>query len=248
MRLVYLAASFLIGFPLLAVTPHEATPIEELRPKVVFTREQPAIPTDFNAAAARAFAVTARQFRFDFSPAPFVVNQGDSVTLTITSADVDHGFFLQTYMNNGVTLESGEAKTVSFVASTPGTFTFFCSVVCGSGHGSMGGTFTVNAVQSDPPTITGFTPISGSPAGGNGVVITGTGFANNATVRFGGASALGVTVDSTTQITVFAPAANAGTVSISVTNPDGQSVTSTTLYTYAPPIQQPGKKRRSTRR
>ncbi len=248
MRPLILAISLLAVFPLSGQTPHVATPIEELRPHVVFKRELPPVPADFNAAAAKAFAVTARTFRFDFAPSPFVVNQGDSVTLTLTSADVEHGFFLQSYMNNGVALDPGDPKTVSFVASTPGTFTFFCTIVCGSGHGSMGGTFVVNAVQNDPPTITAFTPLTGSPAGGNAVVITGTGFANNATVRFGGTSALGVTVDSTTQITVFAPAANAGTVSISVTNPDGQSVTSTTLYTYAPPIQQPGKKRRSTRR
>ncbi|MBK5258357.1 MAG: IPT/TIG domain-containing protein [Thermoanaerobaculia bacterium] len=249
MRQFVIAISLLTVLPALAGALHQATPIAELIPRVEFKRELPAVPAEFNASATKAFSVVARQWVFDVSPGPFVVNQGDSVTITLTSNDVDHGLFIENYMLNGVLVERGSPKTIAFVATTPGTFTYFCvEPTCGVGHSRMSGIFTVNAVQTDPPTITSFTPLSGSTAGGNAVVITGTGFANNATVRFGGASALGVTVNSTTQITVFAPAANAGTVSISVTNPDGQSVTSTTLYTYAPLVQQPGKKRRSTRR
>src|SRR5215212_9275492 len=70
--------------------------------------ELPPTPDDFQAAAAKTFNVNARQFQFDFSPSPFVVNQGDSVTLKLTATDsgdgAGHGFFLERYAENFLTL------------------------------------------------------------------------------------------------------------------------------------------------
>ncbi len=71
-----------------------------------------------------------------------------------------------------------------------------------------------------PPTITSLAPTAGPTAGGTDVVITGTGFQAGASVRFGAALATVLQV-SATSITVRTPAGAAGTVSVSVTNPDG---------------------------
>ncbi len=84
--------------------------------------------------------MTAKQW--EFVPARIVVNEGDTVVLTITSEDVDHGFSLPTFGVNA-TLEAGKAVTVKFVANKKGTFTFSCSVFCGSGHSHMSGTLVV---------------------------------------------------------------------------------------------------------
>ena len=237
-RLISLiAVAIAINIPLQSAELHTATPVGEL-PHVVFLHEEPPVPDGFNAAEARAFEVDASQWFFAFTPQP-VVNQGDSVTLRITSSDVTHGFFLENYMNNGVVLPRNNTKTVTFVANQPGTFTYFCTESsCGAGHSAMSGTFTVRAVQTAAPAITSFAPTSGPTVGGNVVVINGTGFQSNATVKFGTVDALGVNVDGDTRITVFAPAQAAGAVNITVRNPDGQSAVSSTQYTYEAPQPQ----------
>ena len=82
------------------------------------------------------------------------------------------------------------------------------------------------------PNPTGISPASGTTGGGTPVTITGTGFAAGATVKFGGTSATGVTVGSSTSITATTPAHAAGTVDVVVTNTDSQSGTLSGGYTY----------------
>ena len=82
------------------------------------------------------------------------------------------------------------------------------------------------------PTVTSISPTSGFPAGGASVTITGTGFVSGATVTIGGSTATGVSVVSATQITATTPAHAAGTVNVTVTNPDTQSGTCTNCFTY----------------
>lgn len=89
------------------------------------------------------------------------------------------------------------------------------------------------------PTVTSLNPSSGTTAGGNPVVITGTNFNNPAvsTVDFDGNTAT-FTIDSNTQITATAPAHAAGPFPVTVTNADGTSApinyTYTTGLTLAP--------------
>ncbi|HET7710489.1 MAG TPA: IPT/TIG domain-containing protein, partial [Thermoanaerobaculia bacterium] len=162
--------------------------------------------------------------QFNINPSPFVVNQGDQVTLIITAGDTTHGFFLETYDTAGPPIAAGRSRTVTFTANTAGTFTYFCTFQCGEGHGVMNGVFTVNQAAA-PPTITSLAPASGPVGGGTNVVITGTNFQNNATVRFGNANAISASVTSSTSITAVAPAQEAGKVNVTVTNPDGTSAT-----------------------
>lgn len=80
--------------------------------------------------------------RFTFEPSTITVNQGDTVVINFTSVDVTHGLNIPEF---GVNLIApvGETVTTQFVADTAGTFTFRCSVFCGSGHGTMQGTLVV---------------------------------------------------------------------------------------------------------
>lgn len=86
---------------------------------------------------------------------------------------------------------------------------------------------------SPAPTISAIAPPLGPNAGGTQLTITGTGFHAGAAVTVAGAACSGVTVVSATSITCTAPARpkTCGTVSIVLTNPDTQSVTSD-LFAY----------------
>jgi cyclophilin family peptidyl-prolyl cis-trans isomerase len=86
------------------------------------------------------------------------------------------------------------------------------------------------------PTVAAVTPNTGAAAGNTSVVITGTGFTNVSTVKFGSAGAGSFTVNSATQITVVSPAGT-GTVDVTVTTPNGTSQTSSLdqfVYNPAP--------------
>ena len=98
---------------------------------------------DIEAATptTQTFDIVAQQF--EFSPSTITVNQGDTVVLNLTTADVPHGFSLSQF-SVSETITPGKTKTVEFVADTAGTFTFSCTVVCGSGHTGMSGTLIVN--------------------------------------------------------------------------------------------------------
>ena len=99
-----------------------------------------ATPPSSSDSAVREFTMTAKQWEFD--PATITVNAGETVRLSITSLDVAHGFALPDFnVRSGI--EPGQATIVEFVADTPGTYTFFCSVYCGAGHSSMKGTLVV---------------------------------------------------------------------------------------------------------
>ena len=89
----------------------------------------------------KEFNMTA--MRFAFEPSTVTVNKGDQVVLHVTSTDVTHGISLPDY-NILQTLPPGETKTMTFIADKAGQFTFFCSVLCGSGHSSMTGKLIVN--------------------------------------------------------------------------------------------------------
>lgn len=88
----------------------------------------------------REFTLTARQFSFD--PSVITVKKGEQVRLHITSIDVTHGFSIPDFGVN-TTLAPNQTNTVEFTATKTGTFSFFCSVFCGSGHSGMRGTLEV---------------------------------------------------------------------------------------------------------
>ena len=97
-------------------------------------------PTEQAGQHVVDIAVTANKFSFD--PDPIRVKKGDRVRLHITSLDVAHGFMLPDFGINEP-INPGETTNVEFVADKAGTFTFRCSVFCGSGHQQMTGTLIV---------------------------------------------------------------------------------------------------------
>jgi PKD repeat protein len=121
--------------------------------------------------------------------------------------------------------------TATSPAHSAGVVDILVTTPYGTSPAVTGDHFTYTA----GPAVTGITPIKGSSSGGTPVSISGTGFQAGAAVSFGGAAATGVTVSGGTLITATAPAHAAGAVSVTVTNPDGQSSTLAGAYTYMDP-------------
>lgn len=83
------------------------------------------------------------------------------------------------------------------------------------------------------PTIDSIDPTLGDKNGGITVTITGTGFLDGCTVKFGDADATEVVFTSSTEIQCSTPSGPTGLiVGVTVTNPDLQSVTLPTSYTF----------------
>src|ERR1700738_1522077 len=93
-------------------------------------------------------------------------------------------------------------------------FTCFCFV--------LGSCIAVSAQSNPAPTLTSISPSSGTTSGGTAVTLAGINFVSGATVKFGGVAATSVSVVNSTTITAKTPPNPAGTVSVTVTNPDGQ--------------------------
>jgi hypothetical protein len=88
-----------------------------------------------------------------------------------------------------------------------------------------------------PPTISTVSPASGPTAGGTTTTVTGTGFQPGAVVSFGGTAAASVTFNSALQLTAVTAPRAAGTVGVTVQNPDNQSATRANSFTFvAPPV------------
>lgn len=95
-------------------------------------------------------------------------------------------------------------------------------------------TLAASYTFNEAPVVTAVSPTSGSTAGGGSVTLTGTGFKSGAAVLFGTTAAT-VTATTATSITVTLPARPAGVVSVTVTNPDGQSSTLPNAFRYVAP-------------
>lgn len=119
-----------------------------------------------------------------------------------------------------VTVPAGTAGTADVIVTTPG----------GSATLPAGYTYV------PPPTVAGVDPRTVAVAGGQNVVITGTGFvAGETTVTIGGVAATDVRVVSGTTLACTAPAHAPGSADIVVTTPGGTASLSGAVTYFAPP-------------
>jgi hypothetical protein len=163
------------------------------------------------------------------SPTSGPTSGGTAVTLTganfASGATVSFGGIAAT----SVVVVSGTQIT----ANTPPHAQGSVSVVVTNPNGQAA-TLTSGFKFTGPtPTLTAVSPTSGSTSGGTAVTLTGTNFVSGPTVTFGGTAASSVVVVvSGTQITANTPPHAAGTVSVVVTNPDGQTATLASGFTF----------------
>jgi hypothetical protein len=171
--------------------------------------------------AAPAPTVTA------ISPTSGALAGGTAVTITGT------GFVTGATITIGGTAATGVVfvNSTSLTATTPAHVAGLVSIVV-TNPDTQSGTGASLYTYAAAPTVSAISPTNGPLAGGTAVTITGTGFVTSATVTIGGSSATSVGFVSATSLTATAPAHAAGTVNVVVTNPDTQTGTGTSLYTY----------------
>lgn len=218
--------------------------VEHLRAMLkVMSNHGAVVPQPESVQGLATLAITVTSRAFSFSPGVITVDQGDVVTLTVTTPSGDagaggHGILMETYIEEGIDSPTGGSSSKTFTATTPGTFAFVCTnASCGTGHSSMFGQFIVRAVSNPSPTISSIFPTSGSTAGGTTVIISGSNFqtSGTTTVRFDTTPATEVNVTSSTSIRVVTPPHAEQTLGVRVTNPDGQTVTLPQGFTFVTP-------------
>ena len=122
--------------------------------------EEPKTAAQTENQDVQVVSMTAK--RYAFSPSPLHVKAGMRIQLKIAAIDRDHGFkiavvredtdapvhpgleFSPPQQDNGWKLKKGEETKIEFVAKTPGTYEFRCSVDCGIHHGRMKGQLVVD--------------------------------------------------------------------------------------------------------
>jgi heme/copper-type cytochrome/quinol oxidase subunit 2 len=98
------------------------------------------LPVPKNDPTHHIFQVDSRSFAF--TPAEIKVNQGDLVTIELTSRDVVHGLHLDGY-DLEISTDPGQINELTFTADRAGSFRFRCSVTCGDLHPFMIGKLQV---------------------------------------------------------------------------------------------------------
>jgi hypothetical protein len=179
-------------------------------------------------------SVGADQFTFVAAPAVTGIAPaggppagGDTVTIN------GSGFAGASAVTFGAVSASYTVVSDSSITATtpPGTGAVDVTVTTAAGT-SATSTADLFTYSAGPPQVIGLNPNTGASAGGDSVVISGSGFAGATLVNFGVAAAT-FNVDSDSQITANSPAGG-GTVDVTVTTPAGASATSAAdQFTYA---------------
>ena len=118
-------------------------------------------------------------------------------------------------------------------AHAPGAVTV--TVVAADNQAATAPSQFTYTMPAPAPAVSSLTPAFGPTAGGTSVAIAGTNLDPAATVTFDGAAATLTPGGTPTLLTVTTPAHAAGSVPVIVTNPDGQKVMSTFVYSDTPP-------------
>ncbi|MDP4012987.1 MAG: cupredoxin domain-containing protein [Candidatus Nanoarchaeia archaeon] len=121
--------------PEMVVNEENMPPVDDFEPAEI-------APGELGVDISSVFELNVAMRQFEFDPNPISVTLGSNVRLILTAEDVEHGFAINEY-NINEKVKPGEPKTIEFIADKKGEFEIRCSVVCGSGHGSMRGTLIV---------------------------------------------------------------------------------------------------------
>jgi cytochrome c oxidase subunit II len=108
--------------------------VEQIEEEIADVLKEPLVEEP--KEGVKEFSISAKNW--EFSEKEIRVSKGDLVKLTLSSEDVLHGFSISEF---GIkeTLKQGETSTVEFEADKKGTFIYYCSIPCGSGHRQMKG-------------------------------------------------------------------------------------------------------------
>ncbi|QXH44848.1 autotransporter domain-containing protein [Pseudomonas xanthosomatis] len=154
---------------------------------------------------------------------------GTSVTLTGTNFSGATGVTFGGLSATGIVVVNATTITATTPANAAGAVNVVVTTPGGTATLTNGYTYVTPA-----PTLTGASPNSGSTGGSTSVTLTGTNLIGTTGVTFGGSAATGVTINSSTSVTVVTPAHAAGAVDVVLSTPGG-TATLVSGYTYVAP-------------
>ncbi len=114
---------------------------QEVDPRTVLDNEPWATPGLREIADGEYEAYVVSQ-TFAFSPNELVVPVNSTVTIYVTSIDVQHGFKI-TDTNVNMQIVPGQVSKLTYEFDTVGEFPYICHEYCGSAHAAMWGTVKV---------------------------------------------------------------------------------------------------------
>lgn len=97
-----------------------------------------ASPETSQAAAGAAKAITLNAKNFEFDQPEIKLKKGETVSITLKNGQGNHAVHI-----DGYDKDIKGKETVTFTADKAGEFKFFCSIMCGAGHGDMVGKIIV---------------------------------------------------------------------------------------------------------
>jgi YVTN family beta-propeller protein len=159
---------------------------------------------------------------------------GAETTVTITGAN----------FTGATAVHFGTTEAVSFSVDNDGEITAVSpeegagpvDITVTTTHGTSATSAADQYNYENGPVVTSISPSSGPTTGGTTVTIVGSNFTGATAVTFGSTAAESFDVVADAEITAESPDGSAGTVDITVTTPDGTSVTSSAdQYTFVAP-------------
>ncbi|MEU2432094.1 IPT/TIG domain-containing protein [Streptomyces sp. NPDC007861] len=215
------ATAVLFGYKQATITGNSATSVSVVSPSGAGVVETTVI-TPGGKSGAVPFHYTPPPVVVAVSPASGPVAGGSTITITGrnlgTAETVDFGGTAATPV-----VVDDSSLTVLTPAAAAGTVSLVVT--------TRGGIADASFSFVDPPTATGFAPLTGLPAGGTVVSITGGNLSTTTGVTFDDLPAT-FAVLSDTQVVALAPAHGPGTAAIEVTTTGG-SDTAPGLFLYA---------------
>lgn len=124
------------------------------------------------------------------------------------------------------------ASSTELQAMTPAHASGTVSVAVTENPHNQSATLSGGFTYSSSISVSSISPTQGTTSGGTVVTVNGTGFQTGAAVSFGSVQSSVVTVASSTQVNAMAPAESSGTVAITVTDPNSQSASLPSAFTY----------------
>ncbi len=156
-------------------------------------------------------------------------------TLTIQGTLFSSGLSILIGSTSCTSVNVVSSTQVTCVLPAIAASTVSVSVFNTNGTSATSANAIVYADAFGPPAVSSVSPANGSTSGGTAVTITGTSFQTGASVKFNTTLCASTNVVSSTSITCTTPAHAAGVVSVTVTNPDMQTNTLNSAYTYVTP-------------
>lgn len=89
----------------------------------------------------------------DFKPATLVLEKGKKVLLRLSSADVNHTFYVPELFHKPVKVKAGYTVEIEITPEKSGEFTYYCTTVCGVCHYSMQGKIIVYSAGESTPNL-----------------------------------------------------------------------------------------------